>query len=73
MVDVEKLNDLIMESGLKKRYIAEKLGISEVSLWSKSTNRTKFTGVEIDKLCKLLDINSLKLQREIFFADEYGK
>lgn len=73
MVDTDKLNELIFKSGLKKRYIAEQLGISEVSLWSKSNNKTKFTGVEVDTLCKLLNVNNLNQQRAIFFTTEHGK
>lgn len=71
MVDTNKLNVLIEQSGLKKRYIAQKLGISEVSLWSKITNRTPFTGIEVDVLCKLLDVKTIRQQREIFFTEEH--
>ena len=71
MVDTEKLENLIQSSGYKKSFIAQKLGISSVSLWKKANNMTKFTGVEINELCKLLDVTSIKQQREIFFTEEY--
>lgn len=71
MVDTSKLNVLIEQSGLKKRYIAQKLGISEVSLWSKITNRTPFTGMEVDALCKLLDVKTIRQQRKIFFTEDH--
>lgn len=73
MVDTEKLENLIQSSGYKKSFIAQKLGISSVSLWKKANNMTKFTGVEINELCKLLDVTSIKQQREIFFTEEYTK
>lgn len=73
MVDTEKLENLIQSSGYKKTFIAQKLGISSVSLWKKANNMTKFTGVEINELCKLLDVTSIKQQREIFFTEEYTK
>ena len=73
MVDTEKLENLIRSSGYKKSFIAQKLGISSVSLWKKANNMTKFTGVEINELCKLLDVTSIKQQREIFFTEEYTK
>ena len=73
MVDTEKLDNLIQSSGYKKTFIAQKLGISSVSLWKKANNMTKFTGVEINELCKLLDVTSIKQQREIFFTEEYTK
>ena len=73
MVDTEKLDNLIQSSGYKKSFIAQKLGISTTSLWKKTNNMTKFTGVEINELCKLLDVTSIKQQREIFFTEEYTK
>ena len=73
MVDTEKLNELISQSGLKKGFIAKELNISFSTFWRKCTNEFPFTAPEVNKLCKLLDINSLKLQKEIFFTDDVSE
>ena len=68
MTDSKLLNELIVESGLKKQFIAEYLGISRYSLHQKINNITEFKVSEVDKLCELLSISSLKKRNLIFFA-----
>ncbi len=58
MIDTKKLLDLIKEKGLKKSFIAEKLGISRNSLHKKANNITDFKGNEIKALCELLQMDA---------------
>lgn len=73
MVDTERLDNLIQSSGYKKSFIAKELGVSVSTLWRKCKNETPFTALEVNKLCKLLAITSMKAQDEIFFTEKGGK
>lgn len=59
---VTLLNELIKESGLKKRFIAEKLGVNlnTITSWVKGT-----TNPNIDQLIKLKEILHLKSLDEL--------
>lgn len=56
MTDTGKLNAAIQRSGLKKAYIAEKLGISKAALWMKMTGKRDFKTSEIRILKDLLNL-----------------
>ena len=68
MTDTTKLRMLIEESGLKYKYIAERLGITTYGLQKKIENKTQFKATEMKILCEILNINSLKKKEDIFFA-----
>jgi transcriptional regulator with XRE-family HTH domain len=68
LTNTTKLRELIKNSGLKKKYIAEKLGITTYGLQKKIDNKSEFKSTEIVTLCKLLHINSLSEKEEIFFV-----
>ena len=51
MVDTQRLNDRIDRSGLKKYYIASKIGLTTYGLQKKITNQTQFKANEIEGLC----------------------
>lgn len=68
MTNTELLKQVINESGLKISSIAEKMDISRDALYRKINNKTAFNQYEIDDLCKVLGISSLKKKDEIFFA-----
>lgn len=70
MTDTGKLKEYIEKSGLKQAYIAEMLGLSSYGFARKRDNLSEFTATEIDTLCKLLHINSLKERFSIFFAKD---
>lgn len=70
MTNTDMLNELIRERGLKKGFIAEKLGISPYWFTQKSRNQATFTADEITILCSLLNIKSLRQKENIFFADK---
>lgn len=68
MTNTEALNEIIEGSGLKKKYIAEQLGLSPYGMQRKIENVTEFKSTEIATLCKVLKIESLKEKERIFFA-----
>lgn len=68
MTNTEMLKDVIDKSGLKVSFIAEYVGISRQSLWNKINNLSPFNQYEIDKMCDILKITSLKQKEAIFFA-----
>ena len=68
MTDSKKLQEYILQSGLKQAYIAKRLGLSSYGFARKRDNKSEFTATEIDALCSLLNITSLKERSAIFFA-----
>lgn len=68
MTNTKLLNDKIKASGLKKKYIADQLGITYYALQLKIENKNEFKSREILIMCKLLNITSLKEKEEYFFA-----
>ena len=68
MNDIELLKKKIAESGYKKKYIANQLGLTYAGLQKKVNNNSTFTSTEIAALCKLLKVGSLKEKEAIFFA-----
>lgn len=68
MTNTELLKRAIDESGLKVGFIANFVGISRQLLWKKVNNLTPFNQYEIDKMCEVLKITSLKQKEAIFFA-----
>lgn len=69
MTNTDKLVQIIEESGLKKGFIASKLGLTTYGLQKKIENKTQFKAEEIKKMCIILNISSLKEKEEIFFAE----
>lgn len=67
MVDTERLEKIINESGLKKKYIAAELGLSPWGLTRKIRNCSEFLASEVNALCKVLHI-SKRVKEEIFFS-----
>ena len=69
MTDTELLMRKIDESGLKRAFIAKKLGLSPYGLSKKINNENEFKGSEIKLLCRLLNIKTLTEKEAIFFAE----
>lgn len=67
MTDTLKLENLIRESGLKKGYLADMLGLSRFGFMKKVNNLSEFKASEIIKLCELLEIRSMQERESIFF------
>ena len=68
MTNTDLLKEKIDKSGLKIGFIADFVGISRQLLWKKINNLTPFNQYEIDKMCEVLRITSLKEKEAIFFA-----
>lgn len=68
MTNTKLLKKIIDESGLKIGFIADFVGISRQALWNKVNNSSSFNQYEIEKLCDILKITSLKTKEAIFFA-----
>lgn len=67
MINTAELERLIYKSGLKKSYIAEKMGLSRYAFNKKCNNVNEFKAGEISKLCGILHITSLTEKERIFF------
>lgn len=68
MTNTELLDRLISDSGKKKRYLAEKVGLSRAGFRNCMINKAEFTASQIDILCIELNIKSLKQKEAVFFA-----
>lgn len=68
-VDTEMLIKKIDESGLKKGYIVEKLGLSRYGFDKKVNGTTPFRVPEVFVLCTLLSINDDE-RSKIFYPKE---
>jgi plasmid maintenance system antidote protein VapI len=68
MTNTELLEKRIAESGKKKTFLAEKVGLSRAGFRNCVTNKAEFTATQIDVLCAELGITSLKERFSIFFA-----
>ena len=67
MTDVKLLNDKIDESGLKRNFIANQLGITPQGFYLKTSGKNEFTASQIQKLCDILKITAQKEIKAIFF------
>ena len=68
MNNTELLERKIEESGKKRKYLAEKVGLSYPGFRNCITNKAEFRAKQIDILCAELNITSLKEKEAIFFA-----
>ena len=73
MTDTIALKKKIAEAGLKQGYIAEKLGLTSYGLAKKINNETEFKATEIQAMCDILHITSLKEKESIFFKNTVDK
>ena len=73
MANTEALEKKIRDQGIKKVFLAEKLGITTFGLSKKINNINEFKASEIQTLCELLNITSLKEKESIFFDSKVDK
>lgn len=71
MINTELLERVIAESGLKKGYIAEQLGVSRTTLNNYITNKAEFRVSQVNTLSTLLKIDEAQ-RTAIFFAVDGG-
>ncbi len=69
MTNTRLLNEAIQRSGLKKVFIAEKVGLSPVGLHNCITGKSEFKQSQISVICDLLGIKDLEQKEAIFFAE----
>ena len=72
MTDRELLDIVICESGLKRGFIAEQLGLSYQGFLNKVNNRTPFTAKEIQIFKDLLNLPTERMMA-IFFKPDVDK
>lgn len=72
MTNKKKLEQAIRASGLKKAFLAEKIGLSPAGFCNCLNNRAEFKASQINTLCDLLGIVDLAEKEAIFFADFGG-
>ena len=68
MTDTKRLNEIISKSGMKKKALAERVGLTPPGLANKINGKTEFKSNEIKKLAAALGITDPQDICEIFFA-----
>lgn len=69
MADTTALRNLIAKRGLKMKFLAESLGLSQYGFQLKVDNKNDFKVSEVKVLRELLQIESLEEMERIFFRD----
>ena len=69
MTNKELLEQAIREKGLKKSFLAEKIGLTPAGFYNCLNNKAEFKASQINTLCELLGITDLVEKEAIFFAD----
>lgn len=68
MTNTKLLEQCIKQSGLKKAFLAKKIGLSPAGFCNCVNNRAEFRASHIRILCELLGIKDLTLKEAIFFC-----
>ena len=67
MTNTKLLRWYIEQSGLKRTFVANKIGLTYQGYLNKESGRSEFTQSEIEGLCELLGVSGEDKER-IFFA-----
>ena len=67
MVNCAALKKAIKDSGIKSKFIAEKIGISPNSLSRKVNGQSDFKLSEVDAMCDILSVDE-QCKKNIFFT-----
>lgn len=68
MTNWELLEQKITDSGLRRDFIYDKLGVTRAGWSYKKTHDVDFTQTQIARLCEVLSIDDLNEKEDIFFA-----
>lgn len=63
MTNVAELKELIAKSGLKKGYIAERLGLTRAGYMKKENGDSEFVASEVAEMSKILSLSSAQVKR----------
>lgn len=69
MTNTQLLEKKIQQSGLKKVFIAEKIGVTPTTLSALINNKAEFKVSQIRTICQVLNIKDDAEVKAIFFAD----
>lgn len=72
MTNTALLEQAIKDSGLKKAFLAEKVGLTPAGFYNCVNNKAEFRASQINILCDVLGIESLERKEAIFFSDFGG-
>lgn len=67
MTNVKLLADKIQQSGLKKSYIADKIGVSKSTFYAQMQGKTEFRMSQVATISQLLGLDEANITA-IFFA-----
>ena len=70
MTNTELLEQKIKQSGLKKSFIAKKIGVSPGTMTKLLKNKTDFKASQICALCNVLEISDDAEIKAIFFGHD---
>ncbi|MGN6715428.1 hypothetical protein [Anaerocolumna jejuensis] len=70
LTNTKLLRNLIIDKGLKMKFVADYLGLSAYGFQLKLENKQEFKASEVSALCDLLGIKSLKEKEDIFFVKQ---
>lgn len=70
MTNTKLLEDMIQQRGLKKAFLAEKIGVTRQTFDAYLKNRSEFRISQVNVLCAVLGIEDPALKEAIFFADD---
>ena len=70
MTKTKEVEAIIQQAGLKKKWIAQQLGLSPYGFALKLANKSDFTTTELTKLCDILGIYAIEDKERLFFATE---
>lgn len=68
MTNVKLLKELIQQSGFKKSFLADKIGVSRTTFAALLNNQAEFKASQISTLCEVLGIRDDATIREVFFT-----
>lgn len=68
MTNTELLDEWIKKSGKKKKFLAEKVGLSYAGFRNCCINVAEFTTSQVSVLCEELGINKMADKEAVFFA-----
>lgn len=69
MVRTDILKQKKEELGIQTKYIVERLGISRQGYYNRLNGKTPFKLAEVQTLCEIFHITSLREKNDIFFSD----